>query len=58
MKKSTDYSERNAVTGSFFAAFFAGIRPPMIVNIILSPIKNKALVKGKDALTLSVSVTA
>lgn len=36
------YSERNASTGSFFAAIFAGIDPPIKVKIILIATNNNA----------------
>lgn len=52
------YSVLNAVTGSFLAAFFAGINPPINVSTMLSIISTTALTGGSAALTAVESVTA
>lgn len=52
----THYSVLSAVTGSFFAAFFDGIRPPMSVRTTLSTMRMIAPVVGRMALTDVVPV--
>ena len=51
------YSVLSAVTGSFLAAFLAGIRPPINVRIILKTIKMIALITGSAAFTSTEPVT-
>ena len=52
------YSVLNAVTGSFFAAFLAGISPPINVSTILRIISTTALTGGSAAFTEVDFVTA
>ena len=47
-----NYSERNASTGSFLDATFAGIKPAMKVKNILMATKTKAAIQGRTALML------
>ena len=51
------YSVRRAVTGSFFAAFLAGIRPPSRVSRTLRTIRMIAPGRGRRALTMSLSMS-
>lgn len=48
---SAYYSVRNAVTGSFLAAFLDGISPPIRVNAMLKRISTTAPTIGSAALT-------
>lgn len=52
------YSVRKAATGSFLAAFFDGIKPPISVRNTLNTIKIIALETGSCALTLVVPAIA
>ena len=45
------YSLLSAETGSFLAAFFAGIKPPINVRITLNAIRITALIAGNVAFT-------
>ena len=45
-----NYSERNALTGSILAAFFAGYKPPIIVIAILITISR--IIDGTGRLAL------
>ena len=49
-KVLTVYSARSAATGSFFAAFLDGIRPPISVRMTLRIISRIALPTGRTAL--------
>ena len=51
------YSDLSAVTGSFFAAFFDGISPPISVSITLNTIRISAATGGILALMFSISVS-
>ena len=53
--RDRDYSVRSAVTGSLFAAFFDGIRPPIRVRTTLGAIRTSAGTSGREALTFVVS---
>ena len=45
------YSVLNAVTGSLFAAFFDGIKPPISVSTMLNKIRITAGTAGSTAFT-------